>query len=196
MVNKARIQISPAFWFLLVLLILVLPFPWLAALCISSAVHELSHLAAVWFAGSKVIGFRLGVDGMYMETIPMQPLQSAICSIAGPLGALTLVLLAPWMPRTALCALIQSAYHLLPLYPLDGGQALRNLTLELPWGRGFCIFIETAVLIILALLGLYLTFATALELLPFCLSLFVILRTCREKFLANRCGKGYNRSTK
>lgn len=163
-----------------------MPLPWLIALFVSSAVHELCHYGAVRLCGGNVTGLRIGLDGMCMITAPMTAMRGMFCSLAGPLGALTLLLTSRFMPRTALCAAIQSLYHLLPIYHLDGGRAFRNLMDCLGWNNRVCYWIECSVLLGIALIGGYLTMCTALGVIPVCLSAAVIFRTVREKYLANR----------
>lgn len=193
--DSFAIRTAPGLWVALALMVLVLPLPWLLAILLSSTVHELCHLAAVRISGVPVIGLRLGGGGAYLETAPMTPLQAVICALAGPVGGLLLLFSARWMPRTALCAAVQSFYHLLPVYPLDGGRALRSLTAYFGWSHKVCFVTETVVMAVLALAGMYLT-AAGLGLVPLVLSLAIIFRACREKYLANRAGTGYNIATK
>lgn len=191
--HEYRVRTTAGAWLFLALLVLLLPLPWLLAVCISSIFHELCHLAAVKLTGGSVTGLSLRADGAHLETLPMPPLKSAVCSLAGPLGALLLLIPARWMPRTALCAAVQSAYHLLPLFPLDGGRAMRSLGEHFGWNRHALSTVEFAFLGILTFAGLYLTVAAGLGLIPICLSAAMIFRACREKFLANRAGTEYNR---
>lgn len=193
---KIHVRTTSGFWCMLALMILLLPVQWLAAILLSSIFHELCHLAAVKFTGVSVCKLRLGADGAYLETEAMTPFQGVVCALAGPLGALLLLLFARWMPRTALCAAIQSCYHLLPIHPLDGGRALQSLTAYFGWNRTVYSVIEAAVLGMLALLGAYLTITASLGLLPAVLAFTIIFRTCREKYLANSVQTGYNRATK
>lgn len=193
---KIRVRTTPGFWCFLALMVLLMPMQWLAAILLSSIFHELCHLAAIRITGASVYGLRLGVDGAYLETEGMKPFQGFVCALAGPLGALLLLLVARWMPRTALCAAFQSCYHLLPVHPLDGGRALRSLTEYFGWNRVVCTVTEATILTALALLGLYLTARIGLGLLPAVLSFAMIFRTCREKYLANRVRTGYNIPTK
>lgn len=195
MVDSFIIRTSAVFWISLALMILILPIPWIFAILLSSFVHELWHLIAVRITGVSVKGLRLGVHGVYLETEPMTPLQELICSLAGPLGALLLLPVARWMPRTSLCAAVQSSYHLLPVLPLDGGRALRSLTAYFGWRRCICDYTEKAVLMALILAGLYLTVAAGFGLLPAVMSFVIIFRICREKYLANGGRTGYNRCT-
>ena len=190
--TRVSVTVSSGTWFLLALMILLLPLPWLLALTVSSAVHELCHLTAVRITGAQITGFRIGAGGMYLETVPLPPLRRFVCSIAGPVGTLFLLLFARWMPRTALCAAVQSCYHLLPVFPLDGGRALESLCDYFGWDSRLCGYIEKVVFLLLLLFAVNLT-AAGLRYLPFLAFFAVIFRIYREKFLAKRTATGYNR---
>lgn len=62
-----------------------------------------------------------------METLPMSTGRELIAVLAGPAASLLLLSLVRVFPRVAICGLIQGIYNLLPIYPLDGGKALRCL---------------------------------------------------------------------
>lgn len=121
------LEISPVSWILGAALILVIPINWLLAAATAAVFHELSHGAAILLLGGEIHGLKILPDGIRMETSPMPPWQEIFCSLAGPLGSLLLVLLGKHTPRIALCALVQGCYNLLPVYPLDGGRAIRCL---------------------------------------------------------------------
>lgn len=131
------------------LLVLLLPLPWLAAAVLAAAWHEACHALAVVALGGRVITLRIGFWGMHMETSPMEPLPGAICALAGPAGSLALLLLRPWVPQVAAWGLFQGCFNLLPIFPLDGGQAIDRL---LPKGR---VWVERIVLGALGLAALY-----------------------------------------
>ena len=122
-----NLEISAVSWILGALLILVVPLNWLLAAATAAVFHELSHSAAILLLGGKIHGLKILPDGIRMEISPMTAWQEILCSLAGPLGSLLLVLLGQHTPRIALCALVQGCYNLLPVYPLDGGRALRCL---------------------------------------------------------------------
>lgn len=122
-----NLEISGVSWILGALLILVIPLNWLLAAATAAVFHELSHSAAILLLGGKIHGLKILPDGIRMETSPMTAWQEILCSLVGPAGSLLLVLLGKHTPRIALCALVQGCYNLLPVYPLDGGRALRCL---------------------------------------------------------------------
>ena len=62
-----------------------------------------------------------------MHADGMSTTKTLICVLAGPIGSLLLLLYIRWIPRIAFCALVQTIYNLLPIYPLDGGRAIRCL---------------------------------------------------------------------
>lgn len=182
----------------LALLLLILPLRWIGAFLTAGLIHELFHLLAVRLCGGQVLRIRIGISGAKIETEPLEYHQALLCSLAGPAGGLMLIPLAGWFPRLAICAGIQSLYNLLPVYPLDGGRALRwGMRLLLPGkaGQQVCNWVENVCLCGIGLLGIYGTFALRLGLLPFLAGLGIILRACREKDLANRAVRGYNRVT-
>ena len=124
---SVNLEISGASWILGAMLILVIPMNWLLAAVTAAVFHELSHGAAILLLGAQIHGLKILPDGIRMETSPMTAWQEIFCSLAGPAGSLLLVLLGRHTPRIALCALVQGCYNLLPVYPLDGGRALRCL---------------------------------------------------------------------
>lgn len=109
-------------------MLLVLPLKWLAAAALAALWHELCHYFALHLVGAEVQGVRIGGRGAVMHTGQLLPWQECVCALAGPVGGLMLLPLARWFPRVAVIGLVHSVYNLLPLYPLDGGRALRCAT--------------------------------------------------------------------
>jgi len=105
--------------------VLVLPLQWVVAVLIAATIHELCHYLAVIAVGGQVHFLKIGSKGTVMEIGCLTQYQELICAIAGPAGSMMLFALYPLFPRTALCALVQGCYNLLPVYPLDGGRVLR-----------------------------------------------------------------------
>lgn len=108
-------------------LLLLLPLNWLCAAILAALVHELFHLAAAYLLGGSVREIIIGSRGVVMEAEPLSPGRQWFCSFAGPFGSLLLLMLVRWLPRVAICGLIQGVFNLLPLLPLDGGHMLQQL---------------------------------------------------------------------
>lgn len=193
--SRVRIETTPGLWLFLAALILMLPLPWLFAFLAGSLVHELCHLCALELLRVRIWYLDIRAAGVYLKTAPMTPLQTAVSSLSGPIGALALLLFTRWLPRTAICAAVQSLYHLLPLYPLDGGRALQAIVELLPIRRkaSLCKLLEWAAASFVMLFGIYCCIELHLGILPFAVSAGIIFRWLREKFLAKRAGTGYNR---
>ena len=108
-------------------LLLILPLPWLGACVTAAAFHELCHLLAAKMVGGQVSGLTIGLSGAKIFACFPNGRGELLTALAGPAGSLLLVFFLPYLPRVALCAGVQGLYNLLPLYPLDGGRALRCL---------------------------------------------------------------------
>ncbi len=105
--------------------LLLLPIQWLGAAILAGTVHELGHLIWLWGVGSRVWRIQIGAFGAKIETEMLTPQQELGAALAGPAAGLVLCLYWGVLPRTAFCSLLQSIYNLIPLYPMDGGRALR-----------------------------------------------------------------------
>ena len=150
------------------LLLLVLPLQWVVAAAVAAGVHELCHGCAICLCGGRIHSLTLGSNGAAMDIEPLSVGRELICALAGPIGGLCLLLLARWIPRVALCAAVQSLYNLLPVYPLDGGRALRCGAAHFfpRQGDQICKVIENGCLLILFLFGFYCSIWLGLGIFP------------------------------
>ena len=164
--------------------ILFLPLHWILAAVTAAIFHELCHLLALWICNGQVLQIRFGANGAVLHALPLPPVKSLFCTLAGPLGSLFLLLMARWFPRLAFCAAIQSAYNLLPLTGLDGGHALSTiLSLFLPHriAKTVCSGVAVTVMILIATLGLWGTFVLKLGFLPVLVAGFLITKGTNGK---------------
>lgn len=181
-----NLRISGSFFILAALMLLVLPLKWLIAAALAAAVHEGAHYLALKLCRCHVLSLQVGTGGAVIKTDCISRGKELFCALAGPIGGLTLLLFAKWLPRTAICALVQSAYNLLPLFPLDGGRALRSISqMLLPPNAAsrFCTIAETVVRFALCALGLAATFIWNLGIIPMLMAAVALFRTFSEKSL-------------
>lgn len=152
----------------LALSLLVLPLRWILAAVTAGLVHELCHGLAVLLCRGEISMFRLGRSGAVMEIHELPPRKECLCAIAGPLGSGLLVLLFPYFPRVAFCATVHCVYNLLPIYPLDGGRALRCLLSGCTENtkQEVCRILETVTLTLLTLCAFYLSVCRELGIIP------------------------------
>ena len=122
--NKVKFTITTDFCIFVVLMLFLLPLRWLLGWLIATFLHELFHYVVLKLSGIDVFSLKITAGGVIMESEPVIGLKGVFCSLSGPIGGLSLLLLRRWMPCTAVCAWIHSVYNLLPIYPLDGGRAL------------------------------------------------------------------------
>ena len=124
---RRSVDIDGSFWLVLGLMVLLFPVRFLAGVLLAAFIHELGHLVALRLAGGRVVSVRLRAGGARIEAAPMPPGRAALCALAGPAaGALTIF---AWksFPELALAGTVQTIFNLLPVYPLDGGRAMRNI---------------------------------------------------------------------
>lgn len=116
---------------------------WIPVLFISVLVHELAHAAMIaifgYGASEIVLG---GIGGVTMNNRRARPWHDMLISIAGPLSSFGLAILFGFLERVdfvqrdkMLVNLVPmltrmniwwGVFNLIPVSPLDGGQALRN----------------------------------------------------------------------
>lgn len=189
---REQVSVSADFYIGMAIALLLLPLPWLCAWLLASAVHELCHYLALRCCGCRVSAIHISLKGTFMETDRLSLGNEAFCAYAGPVGAAVLLLFAKQLPRTAVCVLMQSAYNLIPVFPLDGGRGLGCL-LKRQFGEetGKRIFsiIEAFTLLLIFLLAAYSVIKLGLGLLPAAIAVIFVVRhkriniPCKKKRL-------------
>lgn len=184
---RSRLSIDGVSFVFLAMMLLVLPFRWILAALIAAAVHELGHYLAIRLCGGQARDLTILQSGAVLRTGEMRREKELFCTIAGPLCGALLIPLVRFAPRLAICASIQTLYNLLPIYPLDGGRALRCMTamwLSPNIAKKLCAWVENIFLAGIAVTGLYATFGLHLGILPLLLCAVligkVINTTCKE----------------
>ena len=109
------------------LMLLLFPLRFLVGVLLAALIHELGHLLALKIAGGRVLSIRLRSFGARIEAAPMSPGRTALCALAGPAAGALTIFAYKTFPELALAGLVQTVFNLLPVYPLDGGRALRNI---------------------------------------------------------------------
>lgn len=190
--NKVRILggITAIYW---ALIILVFPISWLIPMVTAALVHELGHYIAVRWFGRRISSIKIGISGARMRTCGLSKGQELICILAGPIFGLFPLLVFRWMPRLAVCALLQSAFNLLPVYPLDGGRILSCAASIVRIPQFFCRIITLLTLMFLLSLSMYCMIALHLGPAPVVLSVILIYKAIKEKDLANSLHIRYNK---
>ncbi len=193
--NKFSVQIRASTCVFFALLLLVLPLRWLIAAFFAASFHEFCHLAAVWLCGGSISHINIGPRGAVINADQLSPIKQLICTLAGPLGSLLLLFSARWFPRVAVCAVIQSAYNLLPLYPMDGGNALRclfSMLLPVSGAQKVCTVIESCCKYAILLAALWLAFCIKSVIIPLFAAGMILLQTKKENLLAKGAFREYN----
>ncbi len=122
-----RLRADGSVYLLAALAIFLVPLRFLLGAVLAAAFHELCHALAIYLSGGKILGITLHAGGAEMETAPMPVGREVLCALAGPGGSFLLLTLAHLAPEMALCAAVQGAFNLLPIYPLDGGRAVEGI---------------------------------------------------------------------
>ena len=196
--NKFCLEIHASTCIMGALTLLVLPLRWVIAALFAAAFHEICHIIAVWLCCGKIRRIEIGAAGAVIDVSSLSSGKELICALAGPFGGLMLLLFGKWIPMTALCAAFQSAYNLLPIYPLDGGRAVRcgaAILLPPPAADRVCRWTERVIKALVLGIGIYGCCIMRLGMLPLFLSIFLVTRGKTEKVLAKNAAIEYNSPT-
>lgn len=119
---------------------------WIPVLFISILVHELGHAGAIAALGFGASRISLAGFGGYTENFRRaKPWQDVLISFAGPLMSFVLAfvvsvvirrfpqlggdpMMAALLPTLQWANIAWGIFNLFPVYPLDGGQIVRNLS--------------------------------------------------------------------
>lgn len=177
--SNISLQTNGAAFVFLAFMLLVLPLQWIGAALLAALIHELAHAGAVYLCGGRVCKLHIGLSGAAMESLPLTHPQALFCTLAGPAAGLMLLLLAKWLPRTAVCGAFQSIYNLLPVYPLDGGRAVLYICQMLfseETAKRICAVLTNILCIVMAALAVYAAFVRDLGLLPVLIAAMTVYR--------------------
>ena len=132
-----RLDLAPGFAAALCLLRLLAEPRVFYAFLAAAAAHEAGHVMAIYLVGGKVTKLRLGMCDAKIETRGLGYRQEIFCALAGPgMSVLVCLALRKAYATCAAISLILGLFNAMPVYPLDGGRALRaGLCLFLPLGR-------------------------------------------------------------
>ena len=121
-----NIQIAAGVYLHLSLLLMILPLQYIISFLCSGMIHEFGHLCALKIMKVPIYRLRITVSGAVIETGEITPMQELICAAAGPFVGALPCMVREIFPLLAICAFIQTAYNLLPLYPFDGGRIWKS----------------------------------------------------------------------
>ena len=127
-----------------------------------------------------------------MRAESLSPGKELICFLAGPLSGLLIIPWFRYFPRIVFCAVVHSAYNLLPFYHLDGGKSLHTLLRMVcpDCVNRICRMVQICTLVILWIFAIYLMVRRKVGAIPI---LFVLSITISaKKDLANNDRNGYN----
>lgn len=133
-----KIDLAPGFAAALCVLRLVAEPEAYAAFLAAAAAHEAGHLLTLRLLGADILSVRLGFLDAKIGTNTLGYREEAVCALAGPAASLLFcLLLRRPAPTFAAISLLLGLFNALPIFPLDGGRALRA-------GLGMVLPLETA----------------------------------------------------
>ncbi len=128
-----------------------------------------------------------------MKTEDMLPHHELLCALAGPIGSISLLVLAHVLPKVAVCGIFHFVYNLIPIYPLDGGrvvQACLWMLISENFAEKVVQYIRLLAVIGLFVIAGYASLVLRVGLLPF-LAVFVLIS--KTKIPCKENGLWYNK---
>lgn len=183
--NNCAVRVKPAFLLSAAFALALLPLKWIFSWGLAAFVHEACHIICIHSMRHRVLTITLDGTGAIIEAEPMLPLQELMCTLAGPIGALLLLVFTSYFPMLAICALIQSAFNLLPYYPLDGGRALHNLILIFLYEKlavQITKCVNFIVIILLGALSVIVQIKYKYGIVPLCMTTLLFLRSNKSNY--------------
>lgn len=177
-------SVDPNVYIIFAALCFLIPLPWLISWSVAVCFHEFCHLAAVKVNGGSVRSFTLRLSGANIESVDLSDNGYLLSVLAGPIGGLALVSLGRWLPRIAICSWVLSVYNLLPVLPLDGGQAIRILLKN----DSLLYVLQNIVLIIISVLAIYLCFYLRIGPLPLVTAISLWVKNRKRPCKETLCG--------
>ncbi|HYM59430.1 MAG TPA: M50 family metallopeptidase [Thermoanaerobaculia bacterium] len=181
-IRGTTIEVEPSFLLLLAFFVVTslddgLPraLLWIPVLLISVLIHELAHAGTIGLFGYGSSEIRLrGFGGVTINRRKAKPWHDLLISLAGPLSsfalAWTMYQVPSWLPgigRDPMLAVLVpflaaankwwGIFNLLPVVPLDGGQALRSFLHILTSDRTafvIAVWVSIVVAVLVAILGI------------------------------------------
>ena len=132
-----RLKITPGFAAVLCVFWLTDQKHALAPFLAAAALHETGHILTLRMSGATVQEVRLGFLDARIVSSPLGYRQEAFAALAGPAASIAGCLAARKAePLFAAISLLLGTFNLLPIWPLDGGRALRAfLELHMPLAK-------------------------------------------------------------
>ena len=164
-----RLDLAPGFAAALCLLRLLAEPRVFYAFLAAAAAHEAGHVMAIYLVGGKVTKLRLGMCDAKIETRGLGYRQEIFCALAGPgMSVLVCLALRKAYATCAAISLLLGLFNAMPVYPLDGGRALRCALVRFcpKWANRIAVWTEWGTLGILGALALAATFYWKLGMLP------------------------------
>jgi len=142
-------------------------------------VHELGHAMALWALDVPILGLHLCFGGAVIKTGTTDYRRECICALAGPFANLLMILLWRQFPDFCAVGIILALVNLVPIFPLDGGRALRAFLL-LHWDErnaNRCLkIVQWVVTVALSIFGFCVSFLWQAGIWPLIMTLLLMGR--------------------